>query len=77
METYIVRIYRNSGSQLAGTLEAVEYGRQLPFHDLAGLMMAMEQATGYGGVGGTIDRAESSVHRVEVPRVEVPRHVVS
>jgi hypothetical protein len=41
MGTCIVRIYRNSGMQLVGMLEAVEYGWQRPFRHVTELLAVL------------------------------------
>jgi hypothetical protein len=68
METYIVRIYRNSGMQLVGMLEAVEYGWQRPFRNVTELLAVLEQAFRHGVVSTTCDRADSSGYPAQAPR---------
>jgi hypothetical protein len=72
METYIVRVYRNTDAQLAGMLEAVEEGWQRPFRDVAGLMAVLEQASGHSRAAGHGDDAGRSMYsRGEARRAAV------
>jgi hypothetical protein len=72
MATYIIRIYRNSHVQLVGMLEAVEYGRQQPFHNVTELFAVLELAFGQGKATDISDRGDASVNPETVHRRGVP-----
>ena len=68
METYIVRVYRNNGTQVAGMLEAVEYDWQRPFRDVTGLMAVLEQASRHTRDAVHRDHANAAMHPRGEPR---------
>lgn len=46
METYVVRVYRKNGDQLAGLVEATDTNQQVPFLGMRGLQLVLEQSIG-------------------------------
>ena len=46
METYVVRVYRKNGDQLAGLVEAIDTNQHVPFLGMRDLQIVLEQSIG-------------------------------